>query len=117
MTMLIMSICSKNVILKTVNQSPHNLGKISPKKRLYLRNHFYSPQSFEANLKTALFFFLSFFFLKTFCENQRFLVFLSLLGRAWACLYILYLFLYFVLYVWAPAFLVTFEAIFCSNNI
>ena len=102
MTMLIMSICSKNVILKTVNQSPHNLGKISPKKRLYLRNHFYSPQSFEANLKTALFFFLSFFFPKTFCENQRFLVLLSLegfyvfpivpwacfgmLGHAWACL-------------------------------
>ena len=57
-----MSICSKNVILKTVNQSPHNLGKISPKKRLYLRNHFYSPQSFGQlptsviiSLKTAQF--------------------------------------------------------------
>ena len=33
---------------------------------------------------------------------------------AWACLGVL---VFYVLYVWAPTFLVTFEAIFCSNNI
>ena len=37
------------------------------------------------------------------------------LGRAWAGLGVI-LCIY-VLYVWVPAFLVTFEAIFCSNNI
>ena len=36
---------------------------------------------------------------------------LGMLGRVWACLG------FYVLYVWAPAFLVTFEATFCSNNI
>ena len=49
---------------------------------------FYSPQLFEANLKTALF-----FFWETFCENKRFPLFLSLkdfymfpvvVGCAWA---------------------------------
>ena len=38
-----------------------------------------------------------------------------MLGRAWAYLGVLGR--VYVLYVWAPAFLVTFEAIFCSNNI
>ena len=57
---------------------------------------FYSPQLFEANLKTAFF-----FLLKTFCESQRFLVLLSLEGFyvfpivAWACLDVI---LYFCLY-------------------
>ena len=101
----------------------------------YSGTTFYSPQSFEANLKTALFFFLS--FSETFCENQIFWVFkglkgfhmfpigawacLGVLGRAWACLGVLgrawACLSFYVLYVWAPAFLVTFEAIFCSNNI
>ena len=37
------------------------------------------------------------------------------LGRA--CLGVLGHACFYVLYVWAPTFLVTFEAIFCSNNI
>ena len=42
---------------------------------------------------------------------------LGALGRAWARLGALGRACFYVLYVWAPAFLVTFEAIFCSNNI
>ena len=39
---------------------------VNTKYKLDHTTHFYSPQSFEANLKTALFFFPSFFFLSFF---------------------------------------------------
>ena len=42
---------------------------------------------------------------------------LGVIGNACACLGVLGYACFYVLYVWAPAFLVTFEAIFCSNNI
>ena len=89
--------------------------------------YYYSPQSFEVNLNPTLLFFLSSFRM-TFLKIKDFAFSLGLQGfymfpivvlSGWACLVVLG-------HAWAcmsmlgralVTFLVTFEAIFCSNNI